>query len=312
MAMALMLSLAAAAVFAIGYVLQYHEAHAAPDKLFLSPRLITDLLRHPLWVGGLLAMFAGEALQGFALDSGSLAVVEPVLTLSLLFALPLSAAWRRERLKPQEWGAAILVSAGLGVMLGVGSPSAGRSDMSGMHWLIVTLAGWGAALALVAGARRSRWPAPRAALIGLASGVLFGLQDAMTPYCLHLISHHPLGLVTTWQPYMFLVLGFYGMVLMQSAFKAGPLTAALPLATIGEPVAGMLIGMVALGEHMSTTTTGLALESAAAVTMIAGTWLLGRSPLVCGRYHPAEMAKRQLREIESRLLAPKPDAAPVG
>jgi len=43
--------------------------------------------------------------------------------------------------------------------------------------------------------------------------------------------------------------------------------------------------------------------------MIAGTWMLGRSPLVCGRYHPAEIAKKQLREIEARLLPTGPAEA---
>lgn len=308
--MALALSLAAAVFYALGFVLQYHEAHAAPDKLFLSPKLIGSLLRHPLWICGLLAMFVGQGLQGAALDSGSLAVVEPVLTLSLLFALPLSAAWRRERLKRDEWLGALFVSAGLGVLLGVGQPTAGRTDMAGMQWLIVMLAGWGAALAAVAAARRCRWPAPTAALLGTGAGLLFGVQDALTPYCLHLMTHDPLGLLISWQPYMFLATGLYGMVLVQSAYKAGPLTAGLPPMTIGEPVAGMLIGICALGEHMSTSSVALGFEATAAVVMIAGTWMLGRSPLVCGRYHPAEIARKQLREIEARLL-PLPATAKV-
>ncbi len=310
--MALMLSLAAAICYAAGFVLQYHEAHEAPDKLFMSPRLLATLLRHPLWVFGLVVIIAGQALQGAALDSGSLAVVEPVLTLSLLFALPLSAAWRRERLSRQEWVGAICVSAGLGVLLGVGAPTAGHTDMSGRQWLLVMLVGWGAALALVAAGKRSPWPAPRAALLGAAAGLLFGVQDALTPYCLHLMSHHPLGLLLAWQTYMFFATSMYGMVIVQSAYKAGPLTAALPPVTIGEPVAGMLIGLVALGEHLSATPLALGFEAAAAVVMVTGTWILGRSPLVCGRYHPAQLAKRQLRELEARLLSANPDAAPIG
>jgi drug/metabolite transporter (DMT)-like permease len=310
--MALMLALGAAVCYAAGFVLQFHEAHEAPDELFLSPRLLASLVRHPLWICGLLAVFAGQALQGAALDAGSLAVVEPVLTLSLLFALPLSAAWRRERLTRHEWLGAIFVSAGLGVLLGVGAPTAGRDTMPGKLWLLVMLAGWGAALAFVAAARRSPWPAPRAALLSAGCGVLFGLEDALTPYCLHLISHDPLRLLVSWQPIMFLATGLYGMVILQSAYKAGPLTAALPPATIGEPVVGMLVGIFALGERLSTSTTALGLEAAAAAVMISGTWMLGRSPLVCGRYHPAQAARRQLRELEARLLSANPDAAPIG
>ena len=75
------------------------------------------------------------------------------------------------------------------------------------------------------------------------------------------------------------------------------------------PVAGMLIGILALGEHLSTSSVALGFETAAAVVMVAGTWMLGRSPLICGRYHPAEIAKKQLREIEALLLPSAPAKA---
>jgi hypothetical protein len=69
------LALAASLFFAAGYVLQYHEAHEAPRGLFLSPRLLLELLRHRIWLAGLAAMFIGSALQAWALDEGRLAVV---------------------------------------------------------------------------------------------------------------------------------------------------------------------------------------------------------------------------------------------
>src|SRR5690242_322787 len=103
MVLVLVVSLLAAGCYAVGIVLQYHEAHHAPDKLALSPKLIGTLARHPLWLLGLTMMFAGQGLQSVALDGGNLAVVEPLLTMSLLFALPLAATWRRERLKRLDW-----------------------------------------------------------------------------------------------------------------------------------------------------------------------------------------------------------------
>src|SRR5579884_3172694 len=118
--MVLVLSFVAALFFAAAYVLQYHEAHEAPERFFLSPRLLLELCKHRIWLFGIGAMIVGDALQAVALDSGSLAVVEPVLTASLLFALPLSAAWRRETLRGREWMGAIAVSAGLGLMLAIG------------------------------------------------------------------------------------------------------------------------------------------------------------------------------------------------
>ncbi|HVT65522.1 MAG TPA: DMT family transporter [Mycobacteriales bacterium] len=312
MALVLIVSLLAAGCYAVGIVLQYHEAHRTPDRLVLSPRLLGMLARHPLWLLGLAMMFAGQGLQGVALDDGNLAVVEPVLTLSLLFALPLAATWRRERLQRLDWAGAALVCAGLGLFLGLGSPTPGRSDMPGYHWLLVVLAALGAALALVALAKRSPWPAPRAALLGTASGVLFGLQDALTPYCAHALTHHPLTLALSWQPYLFLLAGGYGVILMQSSYQVGPLAAGLPGMTVGEPLAGMLIGIFALGEHLGTSATALSFEIIGAVVMVAGCCLLSRSRLVLGRYHPSRHLADQLRAIEARILHPRADAPPVG
>src|SRR3954449_4515350 len=284
--MVLVLAFAASLFFAAAYVLQYHEAHEAPRGLFLSPRLLLELAHHRLWLGGIAAMMVGNGLQAWALGIGSLAVVEPVLTTSLLFALPLSAAWRRENLRRREWAGALMVSAGLGLLLAVGSPTVGRSDMPGLQWVLVALAAWGFALLMVAVALRSPWPSTRAALIGASAGVLFGLQDALTRYCLHWIGRDFTHLALSWQPYVLLVTAVYGLTLMQSAYEAGSLSASLPPMAVGEPVIGMLIGMLALNEQLRATTAALGWESFGALVMILGTWLLARSPLVLGKAHP--------------------------
>jgi drug/metabolite transporter (DMT)-like permease len=304
--MVLLLAFAASLCFAASYVMQYHEAHEAPRGLFLSPRLLVELAHHRIWVGGIVTMFVGDGLQAWALGIGSLAVVEPVLTTSLLFALPLSAAWRREHLRRREWAGAVMVSAGLGLLLGVGSPTMGRSDMPWLQWVLVALAAWGFTLLLVAVALRSPWPSTRAALIGAAAGTLFGLQDALTRYCLHWFSKDFAHLALSWQPYVLLISAVYGLTLAQSAYEAGPLTASLPPMTIGEPVVGMLIGMLALNEQLAHSPSALAWEAFGALVMILGTWLLARSPLVLGKSHPT-----RLRQIEERLVhhrhRPTPD-----
>jgi drug/metabolite transporter (DMT)-like permease len=283
------LSFVSAVFFAAGYVLQYHEAHEAPSKLFLSPKLLLELAKHKIWLGGIAAMFIGDGLQAVALDRGSLAVIEPILTASLLFALPISAAWRRERLRLREWGGAIAVSAGLGVLLAVGSPTPGRSTMPSLQWILVTLCCWGVALGMVAAARRLSHAATQASLIGAAAGILFGLQDALTRYCLHLLGNDFTGLALSWQPYVLLITAVYGLTLTQSAYEAGPLPAALPPIAIGEPVAGMMIGMFAFGERLSSSPVAMGVEAAAAVVMLVGAWALARSPLVCGRRHPSRL-----------------------
>lgn len=299
--MVLLLAFAASLCFAAAYVLQYHEAHEAPRGLFLSPRLLVELSKHKIWVGGIAAMIVGDLLQAAALGSGSLAVVEPVLTSSLLFALPLSAAWRREHLRRVEWIGALMVSAGLGLLLGVGSPSSGASDMPMFQWILVTLAAWGLSLSLVSAGLRLPSPSHRAALIGAAAGVLFGLQDALTRYCLHWIGKDFPHLAVSWQPYVLIVTALYGLTLTQSAYEAGSLSAALPPMAVGEPVIGILIGIVALDETFDTSLASLPWEAFGAAVMVVGAWLLARSPLVCGPAGPP--ATEQLSHLLHRERA---------
>ena len=53
-------------------------------------------------------------------------------------------------------------------------------------------------------------------------------------------------LALSWQPYVLLITAVYGLTLAQSAYEAGSLSASLPPMAIGEPVIGILIGIVAL------------------------------------------------------------------
>ncbi|MGN6474049.1 MAG: DMT family transporter [Mycobacteriales bacterium] len=303
------LSFATSLCYAAGYVLQYHEAHQAPDRLFLSPKLLLELARHRIWVAGIVVMFIGSGLQAAALAAGSLALVEPIFCTALLFALALSAAWRRERLTRRDWTGALAVCLGLGLLLGVGSPSIGKPTMPQSEWLLITLAAWGLALGCVAAGKRCASAAPRAALIGAASGILSGLQDALTHYSMHQASVHGVfSQAWSWQVYVQIASGIYAIALMQSAYKAGPLTAGLPTIAVGEPVVGMLIGIIALNEHLNASTAALTFESIGAVVMVAGTWSLCRSPLVLGRNHPSRIAQEAfaqahvaVQQLEAKL-----------
>src|SRR5262249_16789945 len=56
------LGLAAAALLAVGFVLQQHEAAAASGPL-LRPGLLLALAHRPVWLGGVGAMVAGQLLS---------------------------------------------------------------------------------------------------------------------------------------------------------------------------------------------------------------------------------------------------------
>jgi len=276
------LGLGAALWLGGGFVLQQHVAATLPWSDVLSPRLLLDLVRKPLWVAGIVVMVIGQLLGAAALGQGSLALVEPLLAANLLFALSVSALWRRHRLGAREWGGALLLIAGLAGFLLAADPGDGPGGR--VHWY-----GWvvaaGSILVLVVFlvflARRTDL-AGEGTLLGTAAGVLFGLQDALTSRAVPLIGHGPLGLLTSWQPYAVLGVALVGLVLGQSAFRAAPLTASLPGLTVAEPLTGIALGAVLFSEPLRLSAPAVLAEVAAFVAIAFGVVLLTRSPLIAG------------------------------
>src|SRR5512135_670328 len=83
-----LLALLAALSFALGSVLQQKgtlETKAGEG----DPNFLKEILRKPVWLIGGSLQIAGWVLQAAALNEGSLAVVQSLCALSLVFALPL-------------------------------------------------------------------------------------------------------------------------------------------------------------------------------------------------------------------------------
>src|SRR5215469_10525338 len=88
---AVCLGLAAAALFGAASVLEKHSTKQVPQRAALSPRLLADLVRRPLFLASIGVNVAGAGLQIAALHFGSLTLVQPLLVLSLLFAVVIAA-----------------------------------------------------------------------------------------------------------------------------------------------------------------------------------------------------------------------------
>jgi drug/metabolite transporter (DMT)-like permease len=272
------LTLLAALLVGTGFVLQQHAAQGEPDSRFLSLRLIADLLRAPRWLTGIACMVAGQILAAWSIGHLSLAFVEPLLTTNLVFALVLAVPLAKASLKLWEiLGAAVLC---LGVALLSASRSAkpiGLSFGSASHW-------WAAgviaaiAFAAVQGGRRRRGRS-RAMLTGIGAGLVFGIQDALTRQTLETLSSNGVAaMFTTWAPYALVGAGATGIWLMQSAFNAGPLQQSLPAISAGEPLVGMLLGVIVFGDRIQVTTGELALQAGGIVALVVGVVMVGRAP----------------------------------
>jgi drug/metabolite transporter (DMT)-like permease len=276
------LGLAAALLVGVGLVLQQHAAEQAPKSYFLHLRLITDLLRRRRWLAGLGIMAAGEVLSAWTIGNLDLSVAEPLLATSLLFALLVAIPLTGMRPRISEVVGAVLLSGGvaaLSVSRSISAPSA--SFGSAGYWpaaaviaviaFILTRAGW---------RRTDQW---RAILTGTAAGLIFGISDALTRGTLLILaSHGVVAALTSWPAYSLAGATLLAVWLMESAFNAAPLHASLPAITAGEPVVGILLGVIVFGDDIRISPGVLALQAAGLVALVGGVILVARAPILSG------------------------------
>jgi len=80
-------AIASALVLGISSIADQRSTKRVESRRALSPRIIVDLVRQPLWLTAVGANVAGFALQVVALSFGSLALVQPILACDLMFAV---------------------------------------------------------------------------------------------------------------------------------------------------------------------------------------------------------------------------------
>jgi drug/metabolite transporter (DMT)-like permease len=281
----------AAVALALGWVLQQRMAARAAGSRPLSKALVLELMRQPLWWGGIAAMAFGQVLGGLALRLGSVSLVEALLSTYLLFAFIVSAMLVRWRPRWQELAGAALLSLALAGFVAVGNPRPHRSAAGWPAIVIAVLIILVVVAGLVGSARR-RTAAAEAVPIATAAGLLYGLQDAATRGALQHIDTRGLAdaFGTPW-PYALVGAAAIGVVLSQSAFRAARLDYSLPPAAVAEPLCGVGLGIALLGDRLSAGAGPLAVEALCALAMIAAAVVIGRSPLLVTHVRASNQAQ---------------------
>jgi drug/metabolite transporter (DMT)-like permease len=287
-------TLVAAVLLGIGFVLQQVSASKEPESRFLSLRILTDLLRKPRWLCGIGCMVAGQLLAAWSIGHLELTLVEPLLTTYLVFALVLAVPMAKQTVKWTEVGGAVVLCAGVALLsLSRSTKPIGLSFGSFSHWPAAAVIAGVAFVAVQAGQLR-RGPL-RATLTGLAAGLVFGIQDALTRQTLEILQGHPITvLLTTWPPYCLVATGIVGLWLMQNAFSAGPLHSSLPTIAAGEPVAGIVLGIVVFGDRIQISPGPLAIEAGGIAALIVGVIMVARSSAFGGLHKVTEAIKPDL------------------
>lgn len=267
-------ALCSAFLFALCSVLQHRAAGQVPVRGAFSPRLMLDLVRHPVWLLGSVADTAGFGMQALALGFGPVAVVQPLLVTGLLFAVVIGAVLAHRRPQGSEFLGAALCVAGLAAFLFVAQPAEGDSTLSWRHALWPGLVG--IALAAICVVLAAAVPVPaRGVLLAAATGTLFGLSAALVKICDAQLPD-VLVLVTSWPLYALIVIGAGAYMLSQNTFQAGSLAAPLATLTVIDSLVSIAVGAAVLHESLTLTGNGPVIEVLALAAMVAGVMVLAR------------------------------------
>jgi drug/metabolite transporter (DMT)-like permease len=234
-----------------------------------------------VWLAGVGAYCVGFGLQAAALGIGRLVVVQPILATTIVFALPLGARLSGQRITRRDVVAALVVTAGLGLFLFLSDPSGGRDDAPIGEWVVAGCA-VAAASGALAVAGLARQGAIRAALLGTAAGLLFGLVSALTKGAMEVLQDDGIEVLLNWHLYALLIAGFFGMTLTQMSLGTGILPPAIATSSIFNPALSVLLGITLFQETIHQDALKSSLSVLALLAMFAGV-----AALATGRREPA-------------------------
>ena len=252
--LAVLLALLAAALLGLGTVLLQRgtlqtTANAADARFYLQ------ILRRPVWLLGVAVTVAGGLLHLLALAAGPLTVIQPVLTLSLVFALAFGVVLTGQRLGLRELTGSGVAVAGLVVFLRVADRTGGTPKASTTAWLLGTGA-VAAAVAVTTLAARRRRPAVAGGLLGLAAGACFGLVAALLKAVTSDVglsggAPSPASVLRHPAVYAALLAGLAGWIAQQAALRSGARPPAVTANTLAGLAVSVLLGILVLGETIT-------------------------------------------------------------
>jgi drug/metabolite transporter (DMT)-like permease len=265
-------------------VLQHRAAVSEPQQQTMQAGLLVRLARRPGWLIGNALDGAGYVFQFLALRRGSLLLVEPLLVLSLVFALPVAAWLDHRRISAAELAPTGVIASGLALFLGFARPGIGHPHASFLAWMVLTAVISVACLALILGAHNA--PRRRAAvLLAFGSGTTFGYVAALTERTGHILDAGIAHTLATWEPYALIAGGAVALLLTQSAFNAGALRLSLPTLTVAQPLVAVVIGLAMFGEPINHHGLAPVAEVIGLAFVTFGVFALSRSQMIAPPDH---------------------------
>jgi hypothetical protein len=283
-AVAVVTAVVAALLFGISSVADQRSTKRVKTEKALSPAILLDLVKQPLWLGAIVTNLGAFALQVVALSFGSLAVVQPLLVFDLVFAVLIGRTLLFDpKMFPagaKRWDPVLFAGVGaatLGVagFLAIGRPTAGRANV-GFSVLLPLALGLvvlvGGCLAVAAKNENLR---PLA--LALGCGICYGVAA----FSVKLVTTEAGGgaarVLTNWPIYMLAITGPVGFILNQDAFQQGRFLAPVQaILTTTDPVISIGLSVLWLGSRLQNSPAAIAGVVVSLLVMTVGIVITAR------------------------------------
>lgn len=273
---AVLLALAAAAVFGTATALQHRAASDVSGAEVASGRLLARLLRRPSWLVGICLSGVAFVLHVAALHEGSLSLVQPIVVTTTVFAVFVRSALDRTRPDLAEVVWALCTCAGLTLFVvsaGVRVPHHPPGERESALFVVVAVL---LAVSACLVARSTRVPARRGFLLGVAAGIGYGLTAGLIKTSTSHARDGLLPLLGHWSLWLVPVVGLSAFFISQRAYQATRLSVSAPVLNTVDVLVAVTFGALVFGDRLYTTPGRWVGEIVGVTMMVVGVWRLVR------------------------------------
>lgn len=290
---AVALAIASAVCLAVGTQTQ-SAAVTGHTSGALNPRNLVTLLRNGRWLLGTGLLGLGMALNVSALALATVTVVQPIGVIALVITTLLHARHQHLTINRRTWLAVALCTAGgagfVACAVSATDPTR-RPGAAAENTVVLMLLG----LVVLLGIAEVMLRRHRISMFYVVgAGVLYGFVAVLVRLTMTTLTAAGLGAVNWLAVLMLLVAAALGGWMVQCAYSSGPPDLVIAGLTVVDPMVGVALGLLVLGEAGPAFTGWVAAGMGlAGVVAIVGVVLLSR-------FHPEVIQRRAAARARSR------------
>jgi drug/metabolite transporter (DMT)-like permease len=267
----ILLALLCALATNLGFLYKHRGACAAADVDWRHPLSSGAALFRSRWFAiGMLVAVGAWVLHVAAMALAPLSLVQAVLAGGLVFLTVLAERFFGFKLGTRQWVGVGLTALGLALLAVNLQSAAGPHDGYSLAGMIAFEAGLLAVGTLLVISHKLGAPHEHhGVLLGLASGILFGVSDVAIKALTGAIGDHGvLGVLSPWLVTCVLasIIAFFASA---RGLQKGEPVAVITLTTAGANISAIAGGILVFGDPMPSSAVGIVMQSVAFVLVIA-------------------------------------------